>query len=266
LSEGCTYKDLTLSERRAIIAPLENEPGYILDFSNRTIEEFFEDEFGIEFYDDAYAFNGTSKKKRLEAFLETVEAHLAVKVLQKLWDHRATLPEHYHANNPEAETITKNKYFAAIDRLAGNPKSLVVDTTEALDNEPALGDVVAAIERDIRGDAHNAALDRLHTYCQRKLRLLLEAKGKTVSKNDPLHSRMGMYVGILSAEGHHSGMTIEILGNARKMFESFNAVRNDESLAHDNDLIDTKQARFIFDSVLCVLKFMKSLDSNNFGK
>jgi hypothetical protein len=266
LSRTFNYKELTRSEKRAIIGPLENEPGYILDFSNRTIEEFFEDEFGIQMYDEAYEFNGTSKKKRLEALLETVDGTVAAKVLSKLWDYRATLPEHYHANNPDAEAANKNKYFAALDKLVGNPMLSVVGTSEALDNEPALSDVVAAIERDIREDAHNAALDRLHTYCQKKLRLLLEAKGTTVSKNDPLHSRMGKYVGLLVSKGQHSDMTIEILGNARKMFEKFNAIRNDETLAHDNDLIDARQARFIFESVLCVLKFMKSIDNNSFGE
>ena len=39
--------------------------GYVIDFSNRNIAEFFEDEFGIEFYDERYAFNGTSKARRL---------------------------------------------------------------------------------------------------------------------------------------------------------------------------------------------------------
>jgi hypothetical protein len=266
LSDNCVFKELARSERRALIAPLEDEPGYILDFSNRTIEEFFEDEFGIEFYSEAYAFNGTSKKKRLEAFLETVDVHVAVKVLRKLWDYRATLPEHYHANNPEAETASKNRYFAALDKLAGNPISPVVDTSDALESEAALGDVTSAIERDIRDDAHNAALDRLHTYCQKKLRLLLEAKGQTASKDEPLHSRMGRYIGILTKEGNQSEMTIQILGNSRVMFEKFNSIRNNESLAHDNDLIDPKQARFIFESVLCVLKFMKSIDGNHFGK
>ena len=31
--------------------------GYVLDFSDRTISEFFEDEFGIDFDDSKYAAN-----------------------------------------------------------------------------------------------------------------------------------------------------------------------------------------------------------------
>jgi hypothetical protein len=38
--------------------------GYVLDFSDRTFAEFFEDEFGIEIYQDKYRFNGSSKAKR----------------------------------------------------------------------------------------------------------------------------------------------------------------------------------------------------------
>jgi hypothetical protein len=265
LSEAKTYAKLTRSEKRTIIGPLESEPGYILDFSNRTIEEFFEDEFGIEFYDDVYAFNGPSKKKRLEAFLEIVDPRLAAKVLRRLWDYRATLPKHYHASTPEAETAIRSKFFELVDRLAGNPTSPVINTSEAFDNEPALGDVVSAIERDIRDGAHNAALDRLHTYCQKKIRLLLEAKGETASQNEALHSRVGKYVKFLAQDGRQSEMTIQIIKNAISIFEKFNVVRNNQSLAHDNELIEAKEARFIFESVLCILKFMKSIDDKNFG-
>jgi hypothetical protein len=264
--DGVTYKQLTRSDRRAIIAPLESDPGYILDFSNRTIEEFFEDEFGIEFYDDAFAFNGASKKKRLEALLETVEYDMVSVVLRRLWEYRATLPEHYHSATPEAEKINQDKFFAVLDKLSGNPTSPVVHTSEALDFEPALGDVVSAIERDIRDGAHNAALDRLHTYCQKKIRLLLESKGETAAKTEALHSRMGKYIKILEAEGGRSKMSLQILKNSISIFDKFNSVRNDESLAHDNDLVEAKEARFIFESVLCVLKFMKSIDNESFGK
>ncbi len=265
MSDFKAFKSLTRSEKRAIVGPLEDEPGYILDFSNRTFEEFFEDEFGIQIYDEKFAFNGTSKKKRLEAFLEIVETALAIRVLRRLWDYRATLPEHYHSNTPEAETANRSKFFTVLDKLAGNPATPVVETIEAFDSEPALGDVVSAIERDIRDGAHNAALDRLHTYCQKKTRLLLEAKGETAHKNEALHSRIGKYIKILAYEGDRSEMTIQILKNSISIFEKFNGVRNDQSLAHDNDLIEAKEARFIFESVLCVLKFMKSIDNESFG-
>lgn len=259
------YRLLKQSEKRAIIRPLENDPGYILDFSNRTFEEFFEDEFGIDIYDDLYAFNGTSKKKRLEAFLEISEAATAKTVLKRLWDYRVTLPEGYHAKTADAEIAIREKFFAALERLTGGSAKPVVTIAEVHDREPALEEVVSAMERDIRDGAHNAALDRLHTYCQKKTRLLLESRGQTVKKTEPLNSRFARFINCLRNENQKSGMTIEILRNSISTFEKFNGVRNDQSLAHDNDLINAKEARFLFESVLCVLKFLKSVENRSFG-
>jgi len=44
--------------------------GYVLNFSDRTFAEFFRQEVGKNIYDPRYAFNGTSKAKRLRAFWE----------------------------------------------------------------------------------------------------------------------------------------------------------------------------------------------------
>jgi hypothetical protein len=44
--------------------------GYVLDFSNRTFSEFF-DELSLNVDDDKYYQNGTSKANRLRTFLRT---------------------------------------------------------------------------------------------------------------------------------------------------------------------------------------------------
>ena len=43
--------------------------GYVMDFSDKTFAEFFEDEFGIEIYSLVYAENGSSKANRLRSLL-----------------------------------------------------------------------------------------------------------------------------------------------------------------------------------------------------
>lgn len=47
----------------------ESSPGYILDFSDRTMREFFEDELAIDIDDVIYQDDGTSKAKRLRCFI-----------------------------------------------------------------------------------------------------------------------------------------------------------------------------------------------------
>ncbi len=47
--------------------------GYVLDFSNKTFAEFFDDELGINIDDPKWDAEGTSKAKRLRFFLRNNE-------------------------------------------------------------------------------------------------------------------------------------------------------------------------------------------------
>lgn len=54
---------LKRTEMKMLDSIFEMESGYCLNFSDRTMVEFFEDELGIEIYQDKYSFNGSSKNK-----------------------------------------------------------------------------------------------------------------------------------------------------------------------------------------------------------
>ena len=62
--------------------------GYVLDFSDKTFEEFFAAEVGINIYDDAYAEFGGSKGKRLRGFLTRAQRATIVRALAALWEYR----------------------------------------------------------------------------------------------------------------------------------------------------------------------------------
>lgn len=56
-----------------------------------------------------------------------------------------------------------------------------------------------------------------------------------------------------------------IIKSSISVFEQFNDVRNNLSLAHDNKLLGQAEARFIFDSVVGILRFAKTLERDSFG-
>src|SRR5687767_11588394 len=88
---------LKRSEMRALDDAFDMGNGFVLNFSDRTMAEFFEDEFGIEIFQEKYRFNGSSKAKHLRAFFETEDAYTVSRVARALWKHRETLPQ-YHAH------------------------------------------------------------------------------------------------------------------------------------------------------------------------
>lgn len=60
--------------------------GYVLNFSNRTFDEFLS-EFKIEIYNDKYAINGDSKAKRMRAFWDLETNYLVGTLIKELIDY-----------------------------------------------------------------------------------------------------------------------------------------------------------------------------------
>jgi hypothetical protein len=83
---------LKRSEMRLIDDVFGMAGGYPLNFSNRTFAEFFEDELGIEIYQEKYASFGTSKANHLRCFIEKEDGYTVGKALRALLVLRDLLP------------------------------------------------------------------------------------------------------------------------------------------------------------------------------
>ena len=98
--------------------------GYVMDFTNRTYQEFFRDEVGVDIYDDVYLINnGSSKGKRLRAFMQRAQKASVVKALHGLWEYRvAHMTGH---DDPVAQG--RERLSALIISLGGKPIAGSVD-------------------------------------------------------------------------------------------------------------------------------------------
>ena len=124
---------------------LQMEGGYVLDFSDRTMRIFFDDEFGIDIDDHKYRTDGGSKGRRLRCFLTKEPGHVVGRVLRRLWDYRMESQQY----DPEEQAPTAQKYFAIVSRLEGTGEGLpLTDAIERFAKEETLDELVAAIERD----------------------------------------------------------------------------------------------------------------------
>jgi hypothetical protein len=79
-----TQLDITVIER---VLETGRGAGYVLDFSDADYAGFFRD-FGVDIFAAQYAVEGTSKGKRLRAFLRATPPPLAGRVLASLLKHR----------------------------------------------------------------------------------------------------------------------------------------------------------------------------------
>lgn len=97
----------------------EMRGGYVLDFSNRTFFEFFNEEFGINIDNPAYDINGTSKAKRLRFYLRQATTVSVIKVLLALWEYRESLRR--QSGEKEVMADAKAEFFLLIKKLGGKP-------------------------------------------------------------------------------------------------------------------------------------------------
>lgn len=68
----------------------KSETGYLLDFSNRTLAEFFEEELNIDIENDLYKVEGdsNSKAKRVHRLLDKSDQSTVLCVLDSLWAYK----------------------------------------------------------------------------------------------------------------------------------------------------------------------------------
>jgi len=126
--------------------------GYVLNFTDRTFAEFFRVEVGINIYDQRFAFNGTSKAKRLRAFWEVETAPNVGRALEKL------LEVWRYLNEPRKDERAERQYDESIKlaaRLLGRELKQETEgeflkrdfgaiSVQGLDLDPAMEQILAA--------------------------------------------------------------------------------------------------------------------------
>jgi hypothetical protein len=101
------------SDKRVLEDALDMSSGYVLNFSDRTFSEFFDDQ-GITIYQEKYGFNGTSKAKHVRAFIQLEDAFTVCRVLRELWEHRESIPQYQQTDQGGQ---LKSRFFALLDRI-----------------------------------------------------------------------------------------------------------------------------------------------------
>jgi len=129
-----------------------------------------------------------------------------------------------------------------------------LDGLTAIANDKDFEAIAKAIRDTIEKNQPEIGLDRRHTFVIKFVRSLCVQRGIVVARDKALHSLFGEYVKRLRDEGHiESEMTSRILKSTISTLEAFNDVRNNQSLAHDNPMLNHDEALLIFNHVASVV-------------
>lgn len=176
---------LTSRDRRRLEPFLDMDGGWVLNFSDRTFNEFFVEHVGLNIDDPKYLFRGTSKAKRMRAFWELDSDYTVARALEALieWgDEFKCLPDDAQLRSDVDAIIVRLKLSSPVPEVDAFTASV-----NALDFTAAAKHIRAAID----ANEPATALDRVHVFLMKFLRTLCEQRGITVSREKPLHSLMG---------------------------------------------------------------------------
>ncbi len=247
--------DLSSRERKRLELLLSMGGGYVLNFSNRTFSEFFQEYVRRDIDHARYQARGSSKANRLRSFWEQEPNDVVARCLTELIEHA----RHENILAPDPNLLADCETI--ITRLSLHKPVADIEAIAALDDDRDFELVAKAARECIEKNQPEQGLDRLHTFVVKFVRKVCEDRGLVVDRSTPLNGLFGAYVKKLRADGHlGSEMTERILKSSIANLEQFNHVRNQHSLAHDNSVLTYDEALLIFNHVASTVRFVKALE------
>ncbi len=230
--------------------------GYVLDFSNRTFQEFVADSTGKNIYENQYDYASGSKANRLRAFWQKEPNQVVGKLIDDL------IICGKDRTNMSSTLIETCREIA--QRLYHDAPVHDIEAITAFSSEKDFELLSTGVREAIERNDPAAGLDRLHTFVVKYIRLLCQKQGISVRREKPLHSLFGEYVKSLKKSGLlESEMTERILKSSISILEAFNRVRNERSLAHDNPVLNYGESLLIFNNVATSIRFLTTLEKES---
>lgn len=246
--------DLTYNEKYRLEKLLEMGSGYVLDFNNRTFQEFVFETTGKNIFDEKYNRASGSKANRLRAFWHKESNHITGKLLTALVDY-------HKARRGPSELQLKCEGIAL--RLTQNLSVQDIGAIEPNAEGKEFEALAESVKRSINDNKPEHGLDRLHTFAVKYMRILCEKHSIQTNRDKPLHSLFGEYVKALRKAGLvKSDMSERILKSSLSILEAFNQVRNEYSLAHPNPMLTYDESLLIFNNVASSIRFIAAIEAS----
>tara|TARA_Y100001933_G_scaffold251474_1_gene289216 strand:+ start:157 stop:987 length:831 start_codon:yes stop_codon:yes gene_type:complete len=246
--------DLSFAEEKKFEMLFGMFSGYVLDFSNRTFEDFFFRSIQINIYDEKFNAYSGSKANRLRAFWKSESNYLVGKLLKDMVEYAAAFDS--------VDQKLLDECRLAAERLLQCAPVPEIDAITPNAPGPTFEALAKSVREAIENNEPETGLDRLHTFVVKYFRAICEKHSIPVDRNKPLHSMVGGYVKFLDGAGLlHSEMSKRILKSSIQTMEAFNHVRNNQSFAHDNEVLNRAESLLIYNHVTATIRFIETLES-----
>jgi len=237
--------------------------GYVLNFTNRTFQEFILEHTGLDILASKYDYGSGSKANRLRAFWQKESNYVIGKLLLGMLDYWKENKRLYMIEIDPTEQALYEECGKIADRLRHDTIVEDIDAIQPNTEDKDFVVLAKSVRESIAKNEPEVALDRLHTFVMKYVRQLCDKHGISHDKSKALHSLFGEYIKYLKKNNLiGSEMTERILKSSISILEAFNTVRNEQSFAHDNPVLNYKESILIFNNVSSTIKFIEAIEKD----
>ena len=234
--------------------------GYVFSYllgsgynKNKTKEMIFE-ATGIDIYTNPN-YNNLSQERCIRKIWEECDDYSVGCLLKTMLDYYYMLDLNWDRH----DELLYHSLRELEKKLIKNPITIPATKTDSLKM------IKDDIERNCNNNTPELALDRLHTYstyffrniCKKHEISTVDDHGKEI----PLHSLVGMlkkwYV---TNDYFESDFAVFAIQNTISIFEKFNQVRNYQSAAHPNDILNKAEAFYAIRIISETLDFVDKIE------
>lgn len=257
---------LSAGDKSLLEMLFDMKTGYVGNFSNTSFQRFVIETVDIDPYGSPGYEVYSSKANKLRQLIADEPDHkigaLIIALLDKLEnDNFSNSREPYPENiqkRIDALRITAQKMQGSVISIQLPKAPTQEDTWSVLSN-----DITLALQRN----EPELVLDRLHTFASKYMRTLCSANGISViaANGDyyPLHSLAGMLKNAYKNSAFiASEFAVEAIQNSIMLFDRFNAIRNNQSYAHDNEVLGKAEADFVVRAMANVITFISQVEDH----
>ena len=234
--------------------------GYVLEFSNSSFARFIGDVCNIDIYNGKGYEEHASKANKLRRIWnnenDLVVGNLLNALLDEYVDYKQRIDE-YHSS--DEHDVGEMRIVAS--RLLGNAIKLDIP----VQREETLKTLQEDINNALSRNQPTLVLDRLHTFSTKFLRQICTEHGITVIDNKginlPLHSLAGMLKKHYEQNPVFDSDFVPLaIQNNIALFDRFNAIRNNQSYAHDNIVLGNMEAEFVVRTMINTISFIEAIE------
>ena len=255
--------DLSYNEKKVIESFLEMESGVVLDFTNASFQEFVWDSVRRDIDHLDYNNASNSKANRLRAFFK-IESNQVVGKLLRAFNQYKILKSQFNKSDLLTNSFLNTELIKIIDKLE---KDSIVDEINSIkpnNDEKDFVELAEQIRDLIEKGKLEIGLDRLHTFLVKFIKQICKNHNIEIYKDETLNAIFGKYVKFLKENNLvETEMTLKILKFSISIIDSFNSVRNNKSLAHDNPILNYEESKLIFNNIAYLIGFINHVEYNN---